>query len=410
MLDQQEIVKLVEEQIRTKVQSEMESLLQDKSWTDVVESHLMRFAQDRVAAKFANAEFTPKILDTINDSVKRLFDNGQIDDFIGLVDEAKLNQMVDAKVSPVIDRYIEQRFNDPEWLDKVQSVSNHAAMDRVERKLTGMDIDAKLEQLIEQKLGNKIKSIEDHASSPQLTILDDCVVNENELVTNSLRVVESAVLQDLVVRGTVNTDNASWNELKSVITDEAVGIIKRDTVNHIKERVLESAKTDGIDFHHVKIDGNTLVDGNRLGNGIMHSRLVTVGELEELEVEGHTRLNDTLTVSKGKIGINTDSPATALDLRDDDVRITLGKKSRDTAQISTRNALEIATGNTAIVIEPDGKVKINELMIGRNNIAWASQVPNHAGQKGDIVFNMDPGADSPLGWQCLGSFRWRVIG
>ena len=31
MLDQQEIVKLVEEQIRTKVQSEMESLLQDKS-------------------------------------------------------------------------------------------------------------------------------------------------------------------------------------------------------------------------------------------------------------------------------------------------------------------------------------------------------------------------------------------
>ena len=409
MLDQQEIVKLVEEQIKTKVQSEMEALLEDHSWNDVVEAHLMRFAQDRVAAKFASAEYLPKILDTINDSVKVLFDKGQINDFIGLVDEDKLNQMVDSKVSPLIDQYIEKKFNDPSWLEKVQAVSNHAAMDRVERKLTGMDIDAKLDQLVEQKLGNKIKSIEDQASTPQLTIMNDVVVNENEFVTKSLKVMENAVIQDLVVKGRVNTDNSSWDELKTKITEEAVGIIKRDTINHIKERVLETAKSDGIDFQSVKIDGKTLVDGDTLGNHIFKSRLRSVGKLEELEVEGLTRLNDTLTVNKGKIGINTDSPATALDLRDDDIRLTIGKKSKDTAQIATKNTLEITTGNTAIVIDPDGKVKINDLMIGHNNISWAKQVPNFSGQKGDIVFNMDPSADSALGWQCLGSFRWRVI-
>ena len=324
----------------------------------------------------------------------------------------------DSQITTMLERAIEEqvqaKFTDQLFIDKIQSLVNQQVTSRLESMLDNLSINDKIEARVKGVLDNKFASIQSDTNRVQLTLMDDTVVNENEFVTNSLTVMNEArantlTVNDLIIRGRVNTDNTSWDELKTIITEEAIGVIKRDTVNHIKERVLETAKTDGIDFQYVKIDGNTLVDGDRLGNGIIHSRLRTVGELEELEVEGHTRLNETLTVNKGKIGINTDSPATALDLRDDDIRITVGKKSKDTAQIATKNALEITTGNTAMVIEPDGKVKINDLMIGRNNISWAKQVPNFSGQKGDIVFNMDPGADSPLGWQCLGSFRWRVI-
>jgi len=409
MLDQQEIVKLVEEQIHTKVQAEMETLLEDHSWHDVVEAHLMRFAQDRVAAKFASAEYLPKILDTINDSVKKLFDNGQIDDFIGLVDEEKLNAMVDVKVSPLIDKYIDSRFNDPAWLEKVQSVSNHAAMDRVERKLTGMDIDAKLDQLVEQKLGNKIKSIEDQASTPQLTIMDDVVVNENEFVTNSLNVIESATVRDLIVKGRVNTDNESWNELKSQIANESVKTIKDDLLESLTNDVFKRAQRNGINFENVKVNGKTLVVGDSLGRGILHSNLKTVGCLEELAVSGETSLADTVTVNKGKLGINTEKPTSALDVWDDDVNVTIGKKKKGTAHIGLRKGtLEIGTeSDSQITIDSEGKVIISKLMIGRNNVTFDKDIPNYQGKKGDIVFNMNPTSDSHTGWQCLGGFRWR---
>ena len=411
MLDQQEIVKLVEEQIKTKVQSEMEALLEDHSWNDVVEAHLMRFAQDRVAAKFASAEYLPKILDTINDSVKVLFDKGQINDFIGLVDEDKLNQMVDSKVSPLIDQYIEKKFNDPSWLEKVQAVSNHAAMDRVERKLTGMDIDAKLGQLVEQKLGNKIKSIEDQASTPQLTIMNDVVVNENEFVTKSLKVMENAVVQDLVVKGRVNTDNSSWDELKSVIAEESTKKIKDELLESVTDDVFKRAQRNGINFENVKVNDLTLIDGDSLGRGILHSNLKTVGRLEDLTVTGETSLADTVTVNKGKLGINTSTPRSALDVWDDDINITVGKKSKGVAKIHLSSGqLEIGTNaDSQITIDPEGKVKIGKLMIGRNNISWDRQIPNYSGQKGDIVFNMDPTSENDTGWQCLGGFRWRMF-
>lgn len=411
MLDQQEIVKLVEEQIKTKVQSEMEALLEDHSWNDVVEAHLMRFAQDRVAAKFASAEYLPKILDTINDSVKVLFDKGQINDFIGLVDEDKLNQMVDSKVSPLIDQYIEKKFNDPSWLEKVQAVSNHAAMDRVERKLTGMDIDAKLDQLVEQKLGNKIKSIEDQASTPQLTIMNDVVVNENEFVTKSLKVMENAVVQDLVVKGRVNTDNSSWDELKSVIAEESTKKIKDELLESVTDDVFKRAQRNGINFENVKVNDLTLIDGDSLGRGILHSNLKTVGRLEDLTVTGETSLADTVTVNKGKLGINTSTPRSALDVWDDDINITVGKKSKGVAKIHLSSGqLELGTNSDSqLTIDPEGKVRIKQLMIGRNNISWDRQIPNYSGQKGDIVFNMDPTSENDTGWQCLGGFRWRIF-
>ena len=48
-------------------------------------------------------------------------------------------------------------------------------------------------------------------------------------------------------------------------------------------------------------------------------------------------------------------------------------------------------------------------MIGRNNISWGNEIPGYSGQKGDIVFNMNPTSSNSVGWQCLGKFKWRVF-
>jgi len=417
MLDQKAITEVIEEQIHIKVQEEMELLLKDNSWSTVVEEHLKRFAQDRVAAKFASAEYLPTILKTIDESVKRLFDDGKIDDFIGLVDEHKLNQLVDDKVSPIIDEYIEKQFGDPDWLTKIQSISNHSAMVRAEKELAKLDIDSKISQMIDVKLDNKIKSIEDKATSPQLTILDDIVVNEHEFVTDSITVISDATINksltvnDLIIRGRVNTDNSSWSELSNKIKEETVDSVRDDLTDIITNSVLTTVQKKGIQLKDIKIGKEKLIDDGMLSSAITKSSLERVGLLQGLTVIGSTSLNETVTVSRGKLGINTDTPSSALDIWDGEVQITLGKKQKDTGYIglNRKGTLEIGTDNNAITIDPEGKTKINKLMIGRNNISWSSELPGFSGQKGDIVFNMDPDTNNEIGWQCLGQFLWRKI-
>ena len=418
MLDQIAITEIIEEQIHIKVQEEMELLLKDNSWSSVVEEHLKRFAQDRVAAKFASAEYLPTILNTIDESVKRLFDEGKIDDFIGLVDEQKLNALVDAKVSPVIDEYIEKQFGDPTWLTKIQSISNQSAMARAEKELTKLDIDAKINQLIDTKLGNKIKSIEDQATTPQLTILDDVVINEHEFVTDSITVVSDATIkksltvQDLIVRGRVNTDNSSWNELSNKIKQQTVDAVRDDLTDIITDSVLTTVQKKGIQLKDIKVGKDKLIDNGMLATAITKSNLEKLGTLQELTVDGPALLNQTVTVNRGRVGVNTESPSMAVDVWDNEVQITIGEKKQDTGYIGLgrKGTLEIGTNNNAITIDTEGKTKINELMIGRNNISWSNDLPGFAGQKGDIVFNMNPTTSNAIGWQCLGSFSWRKIG
>ena len=90
MLDQLEIVKLVETEISKKVEAEMKSLLEDDAWKEVVEQAVVKYAQDRVNAKFNSSEWAPQLVDAVENSVKRMFDTGQIKELSSIVDESKI--------------------------------------------------------------------------------------------------------------------------------------------------------------------------------------------------------------------------------------------------------------------------------------------------------------------------------
>ena len=58
-----------------------------------------------------------------------------------------------------------------------------------------------------------------------------------------------------------------------------------------------------------------------------------------------------------------------------------------------------------------GVLNVSSLKIGHNSVSWGRSLPGYSAIKGDIVYNLDctNSADSPIGWQCLGAYRWRPI-
>ena len=324
---------------------------------------------------------------------------------IGLdLDDSQITEIV----SKAIKEQIEAKFNDSAFLDKIQSVINQHVSNKLDQFVDSVDITDKINSKVEKVFESRLPSIDQQTTALQLTMMDDMVVNENEFVTKSLNVVESAVIEDLVVRGRVNTDNQSWNELKTTIKDSAVKQIQTELTETITDHVLKRAQA-GINFDSIQIDGIKIVSNGALASSITHSNLQHVGKLDGLTVNGPVDLLDGLHVKNNRVGVNTSTPRSALDVWDDDINITIGKKSKGVAKIHLSSGqLELGTNSDSqITIDPEGKVKIKQLMIGRNNISFDKGIPNYQGQKGDIVFNSDPTSDNQIGWQCLGGFRWR---
>ena len=86
------------------------------------------------------------------------------------------------------------------------------------------------------------------ATNRKITILDTSTVVENKLTANEAEVVGALVVKDLVVKGSINTDNQSWKALSDSIGIDAMKRIDEEFQKHIVESVRETIKTQGIDF------------------------------------------------------------------------------------------------------------------------------------------------------------------
>jgi hypothetical protein len=130
-------------------------------------------------------------------------------------------------------------------------------------------------------------------------------------------------------------------------------------------------------------------------------------------VLGDTHLNDTVSVTPKRMGINTTQPEMALTIWDEETSLVAGKHKDKTAFIGTARRQSLAIGvnkQASIEIAEDELTTIKKLQVGVNRFSHGTEVPNYSGVKGDIVFNANANVNSPIfAWICLGGFRWKVL-
>ena len=138
-----------------------------------------------------------------------------------------------------------------------------------------------------------------------------------------------------------------------------------------------------------------------------------MGILKSLSVSGEAKFNNnTLTVLNKRLGVNTDTPEKALGVWDEEVSIVIGKHKQNQAYFGTNREQSVAIGvnrEPQIEINTDGLTTVKKLQVGLHKISHAVQVPGWSGNKGDIVFNTNLGADRVFAWVCLGAYRWQTL-
>ena len=410
MLDQNAVKALLEEEIRREVQG----AVSQEQWLTDLEGQIIEFVQARIVAKFSNIGTIPDLIDTVEKSVQKLFENGFVPDIENLVDNTLLAQAIDQAVENLVNKTIDNMTADSRWVEKVQNLATQKMSEKLLSSLREIDFNQKLESIVLEhkdiltsKLAENFETagILDNASTKQLTILDDVVVVENELAVTSITTIENVtvgsdltVTGDLAIKGRINTDSPNWNELANRIGKQTYDKIKNDFSHDLVTELLELTK-HGIDFNSVQVDGEQLVLGGRLASTVKSSSLTEVGKLKNLCVQG-------------RLGLNTENPNHALTIWDDEVSLGFGKFSENTAFIGTNKKQNLHVGvnqQASLQINSDGDVWVKNLQVGRNKIGHSQQAPGHEGAKGDILFNINYKEGGVFAWICLGAYRWAEL-
>lgn len=422
MLDTAAVQRLIEQQIKEQVDQQVAVVLGSEDWLASFEKRIVEFVQSRVIAKFCNEEALPEITNTVKSSVSALFKNGQVPGIDQYVDPVLIKQSIDIAVEQMVDNVIADLSADPQWVAKIERQINQSMIDRVMRQLSMIDIEPVIKQHVDANMQVWRKDVLDHfqssgindkATGCQITIMDEVTVVENCLTSRDLEIVNAAVIKDLVVKGSINIDNQSWDVLANGISEKTLKSLNDKWKDSLTQQVKELIIKQGINFDRVSIDGELLISGNTLSKNIHNTNIQQVGTLKSLEVSGESKFNNqTLNVLNKRIGINTEAPEKALSVWDEEVSIVIGKHKINQAYVGTNRDQGIAIGvnrQPQIEITAEGLTTIKRLQVGLHKISHDTMVPGWSGNKGDIVFNTNFGADRVFAWVCIGGHRWETL-
>jgi hypothetical protein len=416
MLDTAALQQLVEQQVKQEVSTRVGQAL-NEAWLKTVEDNAIKFIQDRIVAKFANSAALPELVDAVKVSVKELFVSGHLPGLGQYVDYDDVKKSVNDSTQNTIQKALDELALDPLWIKKIETLVGQQATQKVLAKLSATDIRPIVQDYISTIITSlnttMFKGVQSQSKNIELTVLDQHVVVENQFTAKSIEAVESLTVKNLVVKGSINTDNKSWNELANAISDKTFNKLTKDWTETLIQQVRESITSGGIDFANIKVDGELLVNNGVLSAGVKESKLTSVGTLKSLNVSGDTKLNETVNVGKQRVGINTEEPDMALSVWDEEVSISTGKYKQQVGYIGTTRKQGLVIGINrapAIEITEAGLTTVKQLQVGFFKLSHGTEVPNYSGTKGDIVFNSNPSIENPVfAWQCLGGFKWKLI-
>jgi hypothetical protein len=421
MIDADAVTRMVEQQIAKTVNDQVLTVLTSDEWLEDLEKKILQYTQNRILGKFANASSMPEIISAVKESVSTLFAEGNIPGVSQFVDATVVKSSVNQAVENSVQTVVDHLFQDPKWLSQIERQISQTVTQRIVSTMGGIDFNPMIQQRVDenmikfrQDLLTKFSStgIDDRATACQLTVMDHATVVENNLTTQALEVMGTAVIRDLAVTGTVNINNPSWQFLSDAISEKTLEKINTEWKDQLVDQVKQKISQDGIEFDQVKIGDSLLVENNALSASITDSRLQTVGHLKDLTVRGQAKINDTVHVVSRRLGINTDAPEMALSVWDEEVSVVIGKNKSKQAYIGTNRDQGLAIGvnrDPQIEVDTSGLTTIKQLRVGLHKFGHATQVPGWSGTRGDIVFNSNPGSDRVFAWVCLGAHRWQTL-
>ena len=256
--------------------------------------------------------------------------------------------------------------------------------------------------------------IQDGATQCQLTVADNFTAVENKLIAAEAEIKGTLRVEgDFILAGEIPTDSPFYKDL----VEHSAGLVKLSLdgsfFDQYAGKVFDRIKEEGIDLNKLTLDGNEILKGNQLGYSVTESNLQKVGELRSLRVNGQTSLSNTVYVVNGRLGINTEEPAAALTIWDQEIEL-LGRKLRKNVAFfgTDRNhQLVLSSSNKEnIVLETDGSATIKNLTVGQVSITSASAIPKHDAKPGTLVLNEMPDVGSFVGWVSIGGARWSGFG
>lgn len=339
--------------------------------------------------------------------------------------QSQISKTVDDHIREYVGQIIRELSLDAAWISKIEQQINETITHKFRQKLNLIDLNHLVAQSIDQALERyyarqpKIETgLVDQAQQAEVLVTDGLVQIQNSISTPQLQVDRDASIggtlsvQNLSVKGSITTDNRSWHQLVTDLSDKTLKKLDVEWRQNMIEQVRSEITAAGIDFDRVTVAGQPLIENNRLNDAVTASSLRSVGTLEHLSVSGEADLSDSLAVRPRRVGINTQHPEMALAIWDEETALMFGKHRDNTAYIGTSRPHRLVIGinrSSAIEITEQGRVTVNHLTVGRHRVCHEPDMPNYSGTKGDIVFNSNPKGDGVWAWQCLGAFRWTPL-
>lgn len=256
--------------------------------------------------------------------------------------------------------------------------------------------------------------IQDLSDNVQLTLLNEAVVIENNVITLGLQVKGTTVLEgDVVIHGNVPPESQFYSSLITNAVDGVKNSMNQEFFGDYASVIFDRIREQGLDLNRITLNGTEVINGNKLNYGITDTNITRVGMIKDLQTQGESYLSEVLYAGKDKVGINTLEPAYSLTVWDQEVEVGVGKRSRDVGWIGTSRRQDLilsANNQDNLVLKQDGAVSVHRLQVNKISIISAASTPSGHEPKGTVAFNENPAPGQPIGWVSLGNGAWARFG
>lgn len=364
----------------------------------------------------------------------------KLDNLIGelTLDEAAIQQRVSAVTDTVVNgieaecrrvslERVKHRINSELDVNKIikeilssELDSRIKNIDFPEASLPGRSIDISSLQLSGNNVqGGTIKNfnstgIQDLSNDVQITLLDQAVVIENNVITLGLQVKGTTVIEgDMVIHGNVPPESQFYSSIVSTAIDGVKASMDQEFFGDYAGVIFDRIREQGLDLSRITLNGTEIITGNKLNYGITDTNITRVGMIKDLQTQGESYLSEILYAGKNRVGINTLEPAHSLTVWDQEVELGLGKRSKDVGWIGTsrRQDLILSSNNQDnLILRQDGAVSVQRLQVNKVNLISVSGTPASNEPKGTVAFNENPAPGQPIGWVSLGNGSWAKFG